>query len=131
MSFSNKNPNLLLLIIALFILVAGTQIYTYVTRPPTTTMPTPTPAAQITMGSSIAQVIYSDGKNQVKATFNRLDNTVTFTHPTTGTLSLPLAVSGSGTRYANPDETTVFWEHQGEVTLTSNGKQIFVGKIVN
>lgn len=30
-------------------------------------------------------------------------------------------VSGSGSRYANDDETIVYWEHQGEATIEING----------
>ena len=42
---------------------------------------------------------------------------------------LKQAESGSGIRYLSVDGKIEFWEHQGEVTITKEGKQIFVGKI--
>ena len=53
-----------------------------------------------------------------------------FTHPILGTVTLPIARSASGARYANEDESLVFWEHQEEVTITKNNQQIFQGKFV-
>lgn len=40
---------------------------------------------------------------------------------------LPIAVSASGARYANKDESVVFWEHQREAILEVNGKTIVDG----
>jgi len=34
-------------------------------------------------------------------------------------------VSASGARYANDDETVVFWEHQGEAMVEVNGETIY------
>ncbi len=39
------------------------------------------------------------------------------------------AISASGVRYTN--ETSVFWEHQGEATYSVGNKIIFTGKRVN
>ena len=40
---------------------------------------------------------------------------------------LPIAISGSGARYASA--CCEWWEHQGEATYAVNGKAVFVGKI--
>lgn len=45
-------------------------------------------------------------------------------------LELKQAVSASGARYLSADNKVEFWEHQGEVTLSIDGKQIFVGKVL-
>lgn len=71
---------------------------------------------------------YTDGATTVAAVFHIADETVSFTHPTSGTFTLPVAVSASGARYANADESIVFWEHQGEVTITKNNEEIFRGQ---
>lgn len=78
---------------------------------------------------------YSDGTTTVIATFYNdpkdfKNSTVTFTEPSIGNVTLPAAVSGSGARYANSDESVVFWEHQSEATIGKDGKDVFVGKIV-
>lgn len=75
-------------------------------------------------------VSYSNGTDSVKASFDNKKGTVTFTHPSLGTVTLPQAISGSGARYANQDETIVFWEHQGEATITKNGAEVFKGLLV-
>lgn len=38
--------------------------------------------------------------------------------------ALNRAVSGSGARYANEDESVVFWEHQGEAMLEVDGEMV-------
>ena len=55
--------------------------------------------------------------------------TYTTENKSTATLSvegkfyqLNVAVSGSGARYINEDESVVFWEHQGEATIEIDGK---------
>lgn len=83
------------------------------------------------ISSQINSTKYTDGKTEVAADFNLQERTVTFTHPSLGTTTLPEAISASGARYASQDETTVFWEHQGELIITSQGKDIFKGKVVS
>lgn len=70
---------------------------------------------------------YSDGVTTVDAVFDISADTVTFTHPSVGTVTLSQAISGSGARYANEDESIVFWEHQNEATISHNGEDIFTG----
>lgn len=76
-----------------------------------------------------AAAVYSDGVTTVEATFDNAAGAVTFTHPDVGTVTLPQAVSASGARYANEDESIVFWEHQDEATITKDGAEIFRGAI--
>ena len=72
--------------------------------------------------------LYSDGSITVAATFNNDEETVTVTYNSLGTVTLPRAVSASGVRYANVDESIVFWEHQGEATISQGGKVVFQGQ---
>lgn len=74
---------------------------------------------------------YSDGTTVVEATFDNVNETVTFSHPSLGETTLPRAVSASGARYANEDESLVFWEHQGELTITEDGETLFAGPAQN
>lgn len=74
----------------------------------------------------IVTASFSDDSVTVEASFNNDDGTVTFTHPAVGTVTLPRAISASGARYANEDESIVFWEHQGEVTIILNGVDVFI-----
>lgn len=73
--------------------------------------------------------LYSNETSEIKAIFNNEEGRVTFTQADLGTVTLPHAVSASGARYANEDESIVFWEHQDEVTITKNGKEVFRGKV--
>ena len=55
------------------------------------------------------------------------NNTVNLKFPDNHSLILPIAVSGSGARYAN--DRYQWWEHQGEATYSIDGKVVFVGNI--
>ncbi|HOF50493.1 MAG TPA: META domain-containing protein [Candidatus Colwellbacteria bacterium] len=79
--------------------------------------------------SRLVYVSYYDGTTEVKAVFNNMNETVTFTHEAVGKVTLPRAISASGARYANADESIVFWEHQGEVTIDKDGETVFQGPI--
>ena len=77
--------------------------------------------------ASIISASYSNGQVTIVANYDILNKTVTFTHLSLGTVTLPVAISGSGARYANEDESLVFWEHQDELTIIQNGVEIFRG----
>lgn len=68
---------------------------------------------------------YSDGVTTVEASFDNENMTVTFSHASTGDLTLPRVVAASGARYANEDESIVFWEHQGDALITKDGEVVF------
>ena len=72
--------------------------------------------------------LYTDGSITVAVTFDNDEETVTFTYNSLGTVTLPRAVSASGARFANLDESIVFWEHQGEARISQGGKVVFEGK---
>lgn len=89
----------------------------------------------VTDDSNLTKAEYSDGENTVTATFNNDPNnpknsSVTFEGASMGPTTLPIAMSASGARYASEEEDIVFWEHQGVVTISQNGKDVFVGKLV-
>ena len=73
---------------------------------------------------------YSDGTTTVEATFDNDAKTVSFTQADVGSVTLPAAISGSGARYANADESIVFWEHQDVATITHNDETVFQGNLV-
>lgn len=54
-------------------------------------------------------------------------SSVTFTSKTLGTMTFPQAMSASGARYANADESIVFWNKGDSVFITQNGTIIFNG----
>lgn len=113
-----KSP---LMAIALLTLAITMGVFLFL-RPEEGTSKAPPPADVITAS-------YSDGISEVEASFDNKDQSVTFTHPKMGTTTLPAAISASGARYANSNETIVFWEHQGELTITQNGVEVFRGEV--
>lgn len=72
---------------------------------------------------------YANDNETLEAEFNNEADTVSFTEESTGKVTLKRAVSGSGTRYTNEDESIVFWEHQGELTITRDGVEVFRGVV--
>lgn len=75
-----------------------------------------------------ATATYTGTSGIVQAVFDISADTVTFGGTAFATTTLPHAISASGARYANSDESIVFWEHQGEATITKSGTEIFKGK---
>lgn len=77
------------------------------------------------------RISYTDGTTIIRAVFRLKNNTVIVTAPSIALeneLFIP-AVSASGARYETPDRRVEFWEHQGALTITRDGKQIFSGNI--
>lgn len=77
------------------------------------------------------EVVYSDGDVELHALFNNNERTVSFNLDEVGDVILASTISASGARYANEDETLVFWEHQGEATVTLNEEVIYTGTVVS
>ncbi len=75
-------------------------------------------------------VTYRNGDHVVRAIYRAKLNTVLVHAPSLNIENLMVvpAVSASGARYETPDKRTEFWEHQGELTLSVDGTQIFIGK---
>lgn len=75
----------------------------------------------------VASYLSETDDSQVQATF--ADETVTFSHESTGQVVLPQVISASGARYANADESIIFWEKGGEATITVEGEVVFQGVV--
>jgi membrane-bound inhibitor of C-type lysozyme len=84
----------------------------------------PTPAVHAKTRESISTYVSSTGK-QLTASYDRQTDSVILCMPDGSTAKLPLAISGSGARYAN--DQMIFWEHQGEVSVWIGEKLIFKG----
>lgn len=74
---------------------------------------------------SISAIFYSVSGEQVQASF--LGDSVTFTQKNLGTITLKQAISASGARYANSDESIIFWNKGDNVTISQNNQVIFEG----
>lgn len=85
-------------------------------------------ATESHVSTSIAgQASYlSDSGAIIQATYYT-NNTVSLKISDDYSLILPIAVSGSGARYAN--EHHEWWEHQGEARYAIDGTVVFIGKI--
>ena len=84
--------------------------------------PEPKPAGNI--------VIYVSEKGEgLVATHNPTNQTVLVIFPDRRTFTFRQAVSASGVRYTN--ETSEFWEHQGEATFSGGDNIVYSGKTVN
>lgn len=76
----------------------------------------------------LAGVYLSESGEKMTASFNNQEHTVSLLLPNQKTVTLHLAISGSGARYTKGDSE--FWEHHGQATYSENGKIIFVGKVL-
>lgn len=91
-------------------------------------MPAKAPTTPEVSGEQIInQVVFYDQTTgeALPATF--YEDKVTFTSTTLGTMTLPHALSADGARYANADESIVFWNKGNSVFITQNGTIIFNG----
>lgn len=71
--------------------------------------------------------VFVDQQTKEETTASFTDNSVTFTNAKLGTMTLPQTVSASGARYANADESIVFWNKGNDLFITQNGKIVFNG----
>lgn len=69
----------------------------------------------------------SEKGSRLEASFDTTANTVTILLPSGKKITLPRALSGSGARYSNGDET--FWEHHGFASYWIGATRIFHGKV--
>ena len=46
-------------------------------------------------------------------------------------MTLPQTLSADGARYANADESIVFWSKGNGLTFTENGKETYLGCVEN
>ena len=76
---------------------------------------------------AMPEAVYLSSQGQrLAARFDIPGKTVRLTLPDGRTLTLPLAVSGSGARYSNGAQT--FWEHQGGAIFEERGVLLFEGR---
>lgn len=86
------------------------------------TAPTALPAVV-----AMPEAVYISSQGQrLAARFDIPGKTVRLTLPDGRTLTLPLAVSGSGARYSNGAQT--FWEHQSCAIFEERGVLLFEGR---
>lgn len=88
--------------------------------------PSTSPVAAAASEASPAAAYVSTQGQRLAARFDIPGKTVRLTLPDGRTLTLPLAVSGSGARYSNGEQT--FWEHQGSAIFEERGVLLFEGR---
>ena len=77
-------------------------------------------------GSVVADVVFQCSSNQaIHAVFMNDPNSVTLDLSDGRTMNLPQAVSADGARYANADESFVFWNVGNSATIQENGKTTY------
>ena len=84
------------------------------------------PAAAAAVVAMPEAVYVSTQGQRLAARFDIPAKTVRLVLPDGRTLTLPLAVSGSGARYSNGAQT--FWEHQGGAIFEERGALLFEGR---
>jgi len=85
------------------------------------------PAAFASETESVAVYVSEQGQ-RLTARFDIPGKTVWLVLPGGGSVTLPLAMSGSGARYSNGSQT--FWEHQGGAIYEEGETLLFEGKEV-
>lgn len=86
----------------------------------------PTPVVAPTVEQTVSATFYDQTTGEAtQATFG--DRSVTFTNAKLGTMTLPQTISADGGRYANADESIVFWNKGDSVFITQNGVIVFNG----
>lgn len=117
---------IILVIIALIALFSKKIEKTPVVNNPNTETPTST--------IETVNVSASDGTNTLEVAFNNNSagtSTVTFIWNGQN-YTLPEAMSASGARYSQSfnevDKGMQLWEHQGEITISNDGQELFKGQ---
>jgi membrane-bound inhibitor of C-type lysozyme len=91
-----------------------------------TSTPAPTKHAE----QIIEAMFRCDNEKTIQTTFrNGEKNSVDIKLNNSRSLSLPQAISASGARYANDDETFVFWNKGNTAFITENGTSTFTNCI--
>jgi membrane-bound inhibitor of C-type lysozyme len=92
------------------------------------TAPTPGSTAAPEGTRTISAVFSCDGGRSIHAVFRTgAQSSVVLTLSDGRQVTLPQSVSGSGARYANADESFVFWNKGRTAFVTEGGKQTYAG----
>lgn len=83
-------------------------------------------AAAVEPTDRITVIYLSDKHDKLTVTFDIVNDSVEVTLPDGRQVKLPRAISASGVRYTDGNET--FWEHHGEGTYWVGEESIFRGK---
>lgn len=113
---NRSNKKLLLIAVALVIAVFA-FMYFYkanVTKVSAPVDVTPTPY-------DVSVTYTCPNGDKIPATFNNSEGTVSFTLPGQAEMTLPHAISADGARYANEDESVVFWNVGNSIMVMQNG----------
>jgi putative hemolysin len=90
--------------------------------------PAPTDAPSATMTNTInAKFMCDDGKSIAAIFINGAKSSVKLTLSDGRALALPQVRSGSGARYANANESVVFWNKGDTAFIDENGKSTYSG----
>lgn len=86
----------------------------------------PQAATESAVSEEVIKAIFycADGKS-IDAEFDNANNQVNLTLSDGRVWTLPRAISGSGARYANTDESQVFWNKGDTVFIEENGQTTF------
>ena len=106
------------LIVLIVILSIGTGVYGYLKWQKT---PDQTPAPEI--------FTFVDATRQKSVTAQFLTDSMILKSADLGEVELPRAISGSGARYANSDESLVFWNKGDNATIYQKEQVIFEGSV--
>ncbi len=78
-------------------------------------------------GTQSVAVYVSEQGQRLTACFDIPGKTVRLALPDGRSVTLPVALSGSGARYG--DDARTFWEHQGGAIYEEDGRLLFKGRI--
>lgn len=122
-----KNKLLLLVGAVAVLLILGGGFYYLMNKNSTSTTSESTAPAPTAGGGQVIQAEYTcEDDKTIQATFNNHTDMSADLVLSDGTeVALPLAPSGSGARYANEDESIVFWTQGNTAFLEENGTQTY------
>ena len=80
-----------------------------------------------TAAPKVASFVCADGKSLIATFYPTDDQSVDLVLSDDRKLTVPHAISGSGARYAKPDESFVFWNKGDTAFITESGTTTFDG----
>jgi membrane-bound inhibitor of C-type lysozyme len=123
------------IVLLLIVVIGAAYLFSNTGNTPATTTNTETPIASATFMCNDGKTIAANFFNGTSTPDTTPGQPPTPTGSVALTLSdgrnvtLPQAISGSGARYANADESMVFWNEGNGAFITENNQQTFMGCI--